>query len=91
MRRVLLAWLAATLVACASGVEEAPRGPAGRPNILLIVADDLGYSDIGPFGGEIATPTLDANGIKLTRHGYFTSAAGGPGRFSTLQGHVVKI
>ena len=30
-----------------------------RPNILLIVADDLGYSDIGPFGGEIATPTLD--------------------------------
>ena len=32
---------------------------AKRPNILLIVADDLGYSDIGPFGGEIATPTLD--------------------------------
>jgi arylsulfatase len=30
-----------------------------RPNILLIVADDLGYSDIGSFGGEIATPTLD--------------------------------
>ena len=30
-----------------------------RPNILLIVADDLGYSDIGPFGGEISTPVLD--------------------------------
>ena len=30
-----------------------------QPNILLIVADDLGYSDIGSFGGEIATPTLD--------------------------------
>jgi arylsulfatase A-like enzyme len=30
-----------------------------KPNILLIVADDMGYSDIGPFGGEIATPTLD--------------------------------
>lgn len=29
-----------------------------QPNILLIVADDMGYSDIGPFGGEIATPTL---------------------------------
>ncbi|MCK4893194.1 MAG: sulfatase-like hydrolase/transferase, partial [Calditrichia bacterium] len=29
-----------------------------RPNILLIVADDLGYSDISPFGGEINTPTL---------------------------------
>ena len=31
-----------------------------RPNILLIMADDLGYSDIGPFGGEISTPNLDA-------------------------------
>ena len=29
-----------------------------RPNILLIVADDMGFSDIGPFGGEIATPIL---------------------------------
>ena len=40
-----------------------------RPNILLIVADDLGYSDIGSFGGEIATPSLDnlANeGLQLT-------------------------
>jgi len=36
---------------------------------LLIVADDMGYSDIGPFGGEIATPTLDAlakQGLQLT-------------------------
>jgi len=30
-----------------------------QPNILLIVADDLGFSDVGSFGGEIATPTLD--------------------------------
>ena len=30
-----------------------------RPNILLIVADDMGYSDIGAFGGEVETPTLD--------------------------------
>lgn len=30
-----------------------------RPNILLIVADDMGYSDIGSFGGEIATTALD--------------------------------
>ena len=33
---------------------------ANRPNILLIVVDDMGYSDIGPFGGEIHTPNLDA-------------------------------
>jgi arylsulfatase A-like enzyme len=40
-----------------------------RPSILLIVADDLGYSDIGPFGGEISTPALDAlarEGLMLT-------------------------
>ena len=40
-----------------------------RPNILLIVADDLGYTDIGSFGGEILTPTLDhlsKEGLQLT-------------------------
>ncbi|SFR90483.1 arylsulfatase [Sphingomonas jatrophae] len=40
-----------------------------RPNILLIVADDLGFSDLGAFGGEIATPRLDAlarGGLRFT-------------------------
>ncbi len=39
------------------------------PNILLIVADDLGYSDIGSFGGEIMTPTLNnlaREGLQIT-------------------------
>ena len=39
------------------------------PNILLILADDLGYSDIGAFGGEISTPNIDRlaeNGVMLT-------------------------
>jgi arylsulfatase len=42
-----------------------------RPNILLIIADDLGYSDIGAFGSEIHTPNLDAlasEGRLLTDH-----------------------
>ena len=42
---------------------------ARQPNILLIVADDMGYSDIGSFGGEIATPTLDRlaeEGLRLS-------------------------
>lgn len=42
-----------------------------RPNVLLIVADDLGYSDLGAFGSEIPTPHLDglaAQGRLLTRH-----------------------
>jgi arylsulfatase len=69
MRRILLFGLALVLVACASGDEDGRRAAADRPNILLIVADDLGYSDIGPFGAEIATPTLDAlasEGLMLT-------------------------
>ena len=44
---------------------------AQRPNILLIVADDLGYSDIGAFGGEIRTPNLDllaSEGRLVTDH-----------------------
>ncbi len=40
-----------------------------RPNILLIVVDDMGYSDLGAFGGEIKTPNIDslaAAGVKFT-------------------------
>jgi len=32
---------------------------ANRPNILLIAVDDMGYSDVGPFGSEIKTPSID--------------------------------
>ena len=40
-----------------------------RPNFLLIIADDLGYSDLGCFGGEIKTPNLDklaAQGVRFS-------------------------
>jgi len=66
LMRIALLMLAFTVVAYEG---EAATDTSTRPNILLIVADDLGYSDIGPFGGEISTPTLDqlANeGIRLS-------------------------
>ena len=69
MRNIVFIGFALALGASISLGEAADTEPAGRPNILLIVADDLGYSDIGPFGGEISTPTLDAlarDGLMLT-------------------------
>ncbi len=42
---------------------------ANRPNILLIIVDDMGYSDMGPFGSEIKTPSIDSlakQGVKFT-------------------------
>ena len=52
-----------------AGVTALAASPA-RPNIVVLVADDWGFSDVGAFGGEIATPNIDA----LARHGVrFTS------------------
>jgi arylsulfatase len=46
-----------------------------QPNILLIVADDLGYSDLGSWGGEINTPVLDKLASKGVRYTNFHVAA----------------
>jgi len=39
--------------------QEAPKAATAPPNVVVIFVDDLGYADIGPFGGEIPTPNLD--------------------------------
>ncbi|WP_433771616.1 arylsulfatase [Pseudomonas putida] len=52
-----------------SSLAMAASADAKQPNILLILADDLGYSDLGSYGGEISTPTLDQlarQGLQLT-------------------------
>ncbi|WP_323120206.1 arylsulfatase [Burkholderia alba] len=71
------------------------RTPASRPNFLVIVADDLGFSDLGAFGGEIATPNLDAlahAGVRFTD--FHTASACSPTRSMLLTGtdhHVAGI
>jgi len=61
--------------------------PAKRPNILLILADDLGYTDLGSFGGEIATPNLDhlaKTGVKMTQ--FYASPFCSPTRAMLMSG-----
>lgn len=79
-RRHFLASLAAAPSAFA-----APRAKA--PNLLVILADDLGFSDIGPYGGEIETPNLDRlarEGVRFTR--FYNCARCCPTRSSLLTG-----
>ncbi|MFN8619941.1 MAG: arylsulfatase [Chloroflexota bacterium] len=63
------------------------RAPAGSPNIVVVLLDDMGYSDIGPFGSEVRTPTLDrlaAEGLRLTS--YHTTPVCSPARAALLTG-----
>jgi len=66
-----------------------------RPNILLIMADDLGYTDIGAFGAEIDTPNIDMlakSGIRFTN--FHTSVSCSPTRSMMLTGtdnHIAGV
>ena len=63
------------------------RAHAGKPNIIVIMCDDMGYSDIGCYGGEIETPNLDklaTNGLRFTQ--FYNTARCCPTRASLLTG-----
>ena len=67
------------LAGCATARPERPSAPAfaadaGRPNIVVILADDLAYSDIAPFGSEIDTPNLTRLAKSGTTFTYFHSS-----------------
>lgn len=82
LRRALvvgLAWLAA---GGAASSEEAKR-----PNIVIVMSDDMGYSDLGCYGGELTTPNLDglaAGGVRFTQ--FYNTARCCPTRASLLTG-----
>jgi len=61
--------------------------PATRPNVILIMSDDMGYSDLGCYGGEIETPNLDAlamNGLRFTQ--FYNTARCCPTRAALMTG-----
>lgn len=81
--------IAAGIAACAGPEANKARDKAEteRPNIVLILADDLGYSDIGAYGGEIPTPNLDrlaTNGVRFARA--YNTAKCSPTRAALLTG-----
>lgn len=86
MSRFLLSASSAALLSLIASAAAADS-TGERPNFLVIVADDLGFSDLGAFGGEIATPNLDslANaGLKLT--GFHTAPTCSPTRSMLMSG-----
>ncbi len=74
----------------AAGASPLPAKP-GKPNFVVILADDMGYSDAGCYGGDIDTPHIDAlakGGLRFTQ-GYSTARCG-PSRSSLLTGYYAQ-
>jgi arylsulfatase len=81
--RPLFALIFATLTAFAA--------TPSRPNVVLILADDLGFSDLGSYGSEIATPNLDGlanNGVRFTQ--FYNTARCWPSRGALLTGYYAQ-
>ena len=85
MLYALKKWFPIVLLLCFSLAK--PLGKPAPPNIVIIMVDDMGYSDIGCYGGEIQTPNLDklaANGLRFTQ--FYNSGRCCPTRASLLTG-----
>ncbi len=84
LNSLLLTIIGLLTISFITGTNASPEGgnqqssvnaPSKKPNIIVILADDMGYSDIGCFGSEIQTPNLDALGRKGLRMSQFYNAS----------------
>ena len=85
---LIIAWTLTTTSSCLGASEE---DAASRPNVVIVLADDLGFSDIGSFGGEIETPNLDrlANqGIRFSQ--FYNTGRCWPTRASIMTGYYAQ-
>ena len=83
--------LAMVAAAVCLATAKAPITQAAPPNVLLILADDLCYSDLGCYGGEIETPNLDrlaAGGLRFTQ--FYNTARCWPSRAAILTGYYAQ-
>ena len=87
MSKAVVLTLLAVLAACGDAPAPPPTASQGRPNVLLIVADDMGFSDVGVLGGEIEAPNiagLAQAGVLFTQ--FHVAPNCGPTRGSLLPG-----
>ncbi len=90
----LLAWLGSVLLlttTLALPSPATPSHPRPAPNFLIVLADDLGYSDLGCYGGEIQTPNLDGlahQGLRFTQ--FYNTARCWPTRGALLTGYYAQ-
>jgi len=85
MKRTLV--VVATLLVALCGASDPCLAQARKPNVVIILGDDMGYSDMGMFGSEIRTPNLDSlakDGVRFT--GFYTHATCSPTRSMLLSG-----
>jgi len=83
--KTLIAWFGSLLLFVLAA------GAAGKPNIVFILADDMGFSDVACYGGEIATPNLDAlarGGLRFTQ--FYNTARCWPTRGALLTGYYAQ-
>ena len=79
----ITAWLIAVAASSAYSAE--------RPNVVIFLADDMGYSDLGCYGGDIQTPNVDAlakNGLRFTQ--FYNTARCWPTRGALLTGYYAQ-
>ena len=87
----VLANLAVSSETEANSKETPAISKSTKPNVLIILADDLGFSDLGCYGGEIATPNLDsvaASGLQFTQ--FYNTARCWPTRGSLMTGYYAQ-
>jgi len=87
-RSTIVAAVAAAIVVAFGALRETPAAQTdARPNIIVVLVDDMGWSDIGPYGSEIPTPNLDAlaaRGVRFTQ--FYSTPRCSPTRASLLTG-----
>jgi len=87
MNKFKLCMGAAAVPLAACGCQANQQNGNSRPNIIVILTDDMGYSDLGCYGGEIETPNIDnlaANGLRWTQ--FYNNARSCPSRAVLMTG-----